>query len=75
MPAIRLCDSLLPLSHSPSDDMEDVPVLVLAEFGFARAILFGEFEEGPAAQQPLDIVPRVKVHPAFRQVPAVIGAE
>jgi hypothetical protein len=43
MPAIRFCDSLLPLSHSPSDDMEDVPVLVLAELGFARAILFGEF--------------------------------
>ena len=27
---IRLCDALLPLNHSPSDDMEDVPVLVLA---------------------------------------------
>jgi hypothetical protein len=47
---IRLCDALLPLNHSPSDDMEDVPVLVLAEPGFARAILFGEFEDGPAAQ-------------------------
>jgi hypothetical protein len=30
--------------------MEDVPVPILAELGFARAILFGEFEEGPAAQ-------------------------
>jgi NAD(P)H-binding len=27
---ICLCDALLPLNHSPSDDMEDVPVLVLA---------------------------------------------
>jgi len=27
---IRLCDALLPLNHSPSGDMEDVPVLVLA---------------------------------------------
>jgi hypothetical protein len=27
---IRLCDAWLPLNHSPSDDMQDVPVLVLA---------------------------------------------
>ena len=48
--------------------MEDVPVLVLAELVFARTILFGESEDGAAAQQPLDdIAPRVKVHPAFRQ--------
>ena len=72
---IRLCEVFLPLIHSPSDDVEDMPVLVFAELGFARVILFGEFEDGPAAQQPFDIAPRVKVHPAFRQIPAVIGAE
>jgi hypothetical protein len=44
--AIRLCDALLPLNHSPSDDMEDVPVLVITDFGFARAILLGEFDRG-----------------------------
>ena len=37
---------MLPLNHSPIDDMEDMPVAVLAGLGFTRAILLGEFDRG-----------------------------
>ena len=33
----------------PRNEVEDVPVLVLPELGFARMVLFGEFEDSPAA--------------------------
>src|SRR3954449_1592791 len=35
------------LGCSPRDEVEDVPVLVLPELGFARMVLFSEFEDGP----------------------------
>ena len=63
------------LACSPRNEVEDVPVLVLPELGFARMVLFSEFEDGPAAQQALDIAAAVKIHPALRYVPAVVGAE
>jgi hypothetical protein len=63
------------LGCSPRNEVEDVPVLVLPELGFARMVLFSEFEDGPAAQQALDIAAAVKIHPALRYVPAVVGAE
>jgi len=36
--------------------MEDVPVLVLAELGFARAILLGEFDRGESAADKLFMI-------------------
>lgn len=64
-----------PLCCSTRDEVEDVPVLILAELGFARMILFGKVDDHPSAQQLLDIAAGVKVHPALRYVPAVVGTE
>jgi MFS family permease len=63
------------LSGTSRQDVEDVPMLGLAELGLAGVVFLLEFEDVEAAQPVLDLGAGVKVHPAFGCVPAVVEAE
>ena len=52
----QVADALLPLNHSPIDDMEDMPVAVLAGLGFTRAILLVSSIGGESAADKLFMI-------------------
>jgi hypothetical protein len=51
-----VADAFLPLNHSPIDDMEDMPVAVLAGLGFTRAILLVSSIGGESAADKLFMI-------------------